>query len=279
LIQLCNTLDSLFKIWRDVLLHNNTIDKSISKCFIERVRESISHDDAVELENHFKRLQKDFRFDVSEVFQSHVLFLLESPKRKWTKDNITAIKKLLHDDSLNWRREEVIQSLELISESNTFELLSIFPELLDDWFRSDFTDTKEKKIPKICITWFKNLLTKLDTNTSTSASNRKSSSENNLVFSVFMQLERIYPLLGNRKNIWQNLTNIAIERVRPRLDQIFSATKFLIRIKEQEVRILFLDTIKDILNKTVQQINDQLITKIFTICDCTQGRTLEIPNS
>ncbi|PKY42427.1 hypothetical protein RhiirA4_397377 [Rhizophagus irregularis] len=279
LIQICNTMDSLIKIWKDFLLHNNKIDKCISKCFIERVRESISHDDAVALENHYRRLPKDYRFDVCEVFQSHVLFLLESPKRKWTKENITAIKLLLHDDSLNWRREEVIQSLELISESNTFELLNIFPELLDDWFRSDFTDTKEKKIPKICITWFKNLLAKLDTNTSTSTSSRKSSSENNFVFSVFTQLERIYPLLGNRKNIWQNLTTIAIERVRPRSDQILSATKFLIHIKEQDVRMLFLDTIKEILNKAVQQINDQLIAKIFTICNCTQGRTLEIPDS
>jgi hypothetical protein len=272
-------MDSLLRIWKDILFHNNKIDKSIFKCFIERVRESISHDDAVALKNHFRKLPKDCRYDVCEVFQSHVLFLLESPKRKWTKENITAIKELLHDDSLDWRREEVIQSLELISESNTFELLDIFPELLDDWFRSDFTDTKEKKIPNICITWFKNLLTKLDTNTSTSASNRKSSSENNFVFSVFTQLERIYPLLGNRKNIWQNITTTAVERVRPRSDQIFSATKFLIRIKEQEVRKLFLDTIKEILSKTVQQINDQLITKIFTICDCIQGRTLEIPNS
>ncbi|GBB90017.1 hypothetical protein RclHR1_01690002 [Rhizophagus clarus] len=279
LIQICNTMDSLFRIWKDVLLHNNKIDKSISKCFIERVRESISHDDAIALENHFKRLPKEYRFDVCEVFQSHVLFLLESPKRKWNMENIIAIKKLLQEDSLNWRREEVIQTLELISESNTSELLNIFPELLNDWFHSDFTDTKEKKIPKICITWFRNLLTKLDTNTTTSTSNRKSSSESNFVFSVFIQLERIYPLLGNRKNIWQNLTTIAIERVRPRSDQLFSATKFLTRIKEQEVIVLFLDTIKEILNKIVQQINDQLITKIFTICDCTQGRTLDIPNS
>src|SRR5581483_12251603 len=128
-------------------------------------------------------------------------------------------------------------------------------------------DTREKKIPKICTTWFKNLLTKLDTNTSTSNRNRKSSSENNFVFIVFVQLERMYPLLGNRKNIWQNLTAIAIEKVMARSDRIFSATKSLVQIKEKEVRILFLDMVKDLLNKTVQQINDQLITKIYTICD------------
>ncbi|RIA81638.1 hypothetical protein C1645_547708 [Glomus cerebriforme] len=277
LIQLCKSMDSLFKIWSNILFHNTKIDKSISKCFIDRAREIISHDDAVALESHFKRLPKECRFDMSEIFQDHILFLLESQNRKWTNENIAAIKKLLHDNNLNWRREEVIQSLELISESNTLELLNIFPELLDDWFHSDFTDTKEKKIPKICMTWFKNLLAVLDTNTSTN--NRKSYSENNFVFSVFIQLERIYPLLGNRKNIWQNLTVIAMERVRPRSDRIFNAVKFLIKIKEEEVRILFLDMIKEILNKTVQQINDQLIIRIYTICDCIQGKTLDVPNA
>src|SRR4051812_34649298 len=164
-------MDSLFTIWGDVIIHNNAVDKSISRCFIERVRENISHGDAAALEYHFKRLPKNYRDDVSEVFRDYALFLLESPNRKWTKENITAIKKLLHDDSLNWCREEFIQSLECISQSNSLELLNIFPELLDDWFQSDFSDTKEKKIPKICITWFENLLIKLDTNTS--ASNRK----------------------------------------------------------------------------------------------------------
>jgi len=132
----------------DILLHNNEIDRSIHKYFIERVRESISHDDAVALEHHFKRIPKGFQFDMCEVFQSHTLFLLENLKKEWTKENITAIKKLLRDDSLNWRREEVMLFLELISESNILELLNIFPELLDDWFRSGFADTKEKKNTK-----------------------------------------------------------------------------------------------------------------------------------
>ncbi|RIA88908.1 hypothetical protein C1645_221634 [Glomus cerebriforme] len=193
----------------------------------------------------------------------------------WTKENITAIKKLLLDDNLNWRQEEVIRSLELISESNTLKLLDILPELLDNWFHSDFTDTKEKKMPKIYMTWFKNLLSIIDTNTSTD----NSSGENNFVFSAFIQLERIYPLLGNRKNIWQDLTVIAMERIRQRSDRIFSAVKFLIEIKEVVVRTLFLDMIKEILNNTIQQINDQLINKIYILCDCIQGRTLDVPNA
>ncbi|GBC14226.1 hypothetical protein GLOIN_2v1789429 [Rhizophagus irregularis DAOM 181602=DAOM 197198] len=274
LIQLCHNLDHLFVLWNDILLHSSELDKSIFKYFIEQIRESISCDDAVALENNFKRLKRDYRQDVSEVFRSRTLFLLEGSNRDWTNENITAINNLLHEDNLNWGREEVIRSLDLTSQSNTLELLNIFPVILDNWFRNNFSDTKEKKIPKICMTWFKNLLNKLDTGTSTR--NRK---ENNIVFSVFLHLERLYPLLGNRKNVWQSLTTTAIDRVRVCSEsQIFGATKFIVQIKEQDIRTLFLDLINEMLNKAVQQIDDQLINKIYTICNC-KGKTLEVPNT
>ncbi|PKY31752.1 hypothetical protein RhiirB3_449516, partial [Rhizophagus irregularis] len=274
LIQLCHNMDYLFVLWNDILLHSSELDKSIFKHFIEQIRESISRDDAVALENHFKRLPRDYQYDVSEVFQSHILLILKGSNRDWTKENITAIKNLLQEDSLNWGKEEIIQSLDLISQSNTLELLNIFPVILDTWFRGNFSDTKEKKIPKICMTWFKNLLIKLDTGTSTK--NRK---ENNIVFSVFLHLERIYPLLGHRKNVWQSLTTSAMERVRVCSEsRIFGATKFIIQIKEQDIRTLFLDLIKEMLNKAVRQIDDQLINKIYTICNC-KGKNLEVPNT
>src|ERR1043165_5090159 len=108
---------SLFRLWGDILSHNTEFDNNVFKCFIDRVRMSISHDNPAALEAHFKRLPKDYRENVSEAFRDHALFLLES--KKWTNENITAIKKLLHDESMNWQREEVIQSLELISQSHT----------------------------------------------------------------------------------------------------------------------------------------------------------------
>jgi hypothetical protein len=127
------------------------------------------------------------------------------------------------------------------------------------------------------MTWFKNLI-KL--NTDTISHDRKSPNGSIFVFSVFIQLERIYPLLGHRKNIWQNITTLAIESVKACSEpQIFGATKFVIQIKERKVRILFLDMIKAILDNTVQQIDDQLITKIFTICNSKGKKTLKISNS
>ncbi|GBB96188.1 hypothetical protein RclHR1_00270034 [Rhizophagus clarus] len=276
LIQLCDNMDSLFKLWDDVLLHNNKFDQRVSKCFTDRIRGNISHDEAVALEYHFKRLSKDYRDRASEVFRDQVILLLENPNRKWTNENINSIKKLLHDNGLNWQSDEVIRSLELISQSHTLELLNIFPEILDDWFRSDFSDTREKKIPKICVIWFKNLLLKLDTNTS----NKKSSNESNFIFSVFQQLELMDPLLGQRINIWRDLTAIAIDRVKNcSEDRIFAATKLIAKIKQDNVRELFSEMVKGILNRTTQQSHDQLLNKIRIICDCKATKILEVPNT
>ncbi|CAB4494066.1 unnamed protein product [Rhizophagus irregularis] len=246
LIQLCYDIDSLLKIWNDVLIHNDEIDYSLFECFIGQIS------DAVALEFYFRSLSKDYQ-------------------DRWTYENIDAIKKLLHDNNLDWHKDKVIQSLELISQSHTLELLKIFPEILDDWFRSDFSDTKEKKIPKICVIWFKNLLSKLDTSTS----NKNSS---NFIFLVFQQLDLMYPLLNQRINIWRDLTAIAIDRVKNcSEDRIFAATKLIAQIKQDDVKKLFVEIVKDIFNKSALQTHNQFLNKIRIICDC-ETRPLDVPN-
>src|SRR5687767_12512108 len=143
-------MDGLFQLWNEILSHDNEVDKDILKCFIDRVLENIYRDEAVALEIHFKNLPKGCRNDVSRAFRNQVLILLKSPSSTWTDPNILAIKRLLQDCNLNWRSDDTILSLELISQSDDLGLLNIFPELLDDWFRKEFSDTK-KRIPKIYI--------------------------------------------------------------------------------------------------------------------------------
>ncbi|CAB4393294.1 unnamed protein product [Rhizophagus irregularis] len=274
LIQLCHNTDSLFKLWSDVLLRNNKLDKSIFKYFIEQVRKNFSHDDddAVTLESQFIKLPIDYRYDLSEIFQSRTLFLLENSSKGWTNENISAIKRLLL--SINWCGEEFIKSLELISESHILELLYIFPELLDNWFRSDFSD-KEKRLPNLCTTWIKNLSSKLYTSTV----NGSSLNDSKFIFLVFQQLERIYPLLGYRINIWQSLTDTAINIVKECSEiHIFAATILIVTLDQDDVKILFSNLVKEILNKTVQQANDELLHNIFVIC-FHKGEILEVPNS
>ena len=270
-------MDSLFRLWNDILLHNPEFDKSVSKCLIDRVRMNISHCDAVTLEHQFKKLPKDYRDSVSEAFRYHALFLLENPNRKWTNENISIIKKLLRDDNMNWRGKEMIKLLEQLSQSHNLVLLGIFPELLDDLFYSgDCFDTEERSLSTICIAWSENLFKfKLDTN------NKISSDEKDFIFSIFQQLELLYPLVGHRIDIWRDLTNISVEKVRLYSDdQIFSATKLIAKIGREYVKKIFLYVVKEILSKTVQQIDDQLLNIIFTICDCNHNNEiLEVPNT
>ncbi|UZO02840.1 uncharacterized protein OCT59_021318 [Rhizophagus irregularis] len=187
----------------------------------------------------------------------------------WTDPNINAIRMLIQNDSLNWNREDIIQLLELVSQSCNLELLTLFPEILDNWFRRDFSDTKEKKMPNISKNWFIFLLNKLDSN---------NTNKSIFIFSVFQHLERMHPLLGHRKNIWENLTIITLDRVKGCSEsQIIGAIKFIAQIKEQKVKELFLELVKETLNKVIQEI-EPLINRIFLICNCEE-KTLEIPNA
>ncbi|CAI2166607.1 8415_t:CDS:2 [Funneliformis geosporum] len=264
---------ALSHLWSGVLLHNAEFDRNIFKCFANRVQVNISDDDAIALDAHFKGLPQSCRSEVSGVFRDHALLLLKNPSSKWTDQNIFAIRKLLQDVNLNWNGDDVILALELISKSNDFGLLGIFPELLDGWFRKDFSDPKNR-IQNICVNWFTLFLIKLSTN------NQYAPNEGAFVFLVFQQLERMHPLLGQRINIWRDITKIAIKRVKKCSEaQIFTATKLVVHLKRDEFKNLFVELVKKVLSKTVQNIDDQLIDKLLVICNCVdKTKPLLVPN-
>ena len=89
----------------------------------------------------------------------------------------------------------------------------------------------------------------------------------------------MYPLFSQRFNIWRDLADIAIERVKGCSEvQIFVSTKLIVEIKQDDVKQLFLNMVKEILCETAQQANDKLLNVIFIICDC-KSKSLEVPNS
>ncbi|GBB98972.1 hypothetical protein RclHR1_03380014 [Rhizophagus clarus] len=271
LIELCHNNNALFKLWFDILLHNKAIDNNIFESFIERIQKNISNDDVLALENRFNELPKNIQGYISKAFKYHAIQLLSNLSIKWSYQEISFMKEFLQDDNLNWNKKEIIQSLELISKTDNLELLNIYPEILDNWFRKNFTDIKEKKIPIISNNWFTNLLSKLK--------NINDKNEDNFVFLMFQQLENIYPLIGYRRNNWNIITNIVINRVKACSEtQIISATKFIVELKEQEVKELFSSIIKGVLSEIVQPINDRFVDKIFMMCDC-KGDTLKVPNT
>ncbi|UZO21060.1 uncharacterized protein OCT59_013464 [Rhizophagus irregularis] len=212
---------------------------------------------------------KDVEF---EIYINIAKWLIQLyPIRKWEDQDIFAIRNILQDDSLNWSSDDAILSLEFISRSCNLKLLDIFPELLDNFFRNNFSDTKKKRLPSICTNWFTLLLLILNV-----------SNECNFISLIFYQLERMHPLLSHRKNIWQNFTTIAIENLKACPEsQIINAIKLVDKIKEKEIKELFSDIIKEMIFKTIpiQQIDDRLIDKIFMICGCESNKLLEVPNT
>ncbi|RGB41967.1 hypothetical protein C1646_810360 [Rhizophagus diaphanus] len=266
LVKLCKDIESLVEAWNNPLIISKQLDNRILQCFIERIQELISKDDVNVLTSRSQELQ-EFRGSVSVAVRNQALSLLKDPMRVWSRLNAYGILNLLQDDSLNWSSDDVIISLELLSQSHSLELLTIFPLLLDYWFNRGFSDSKGKNIPNISKNWFVTILSRDCDNL-------------NEIFEIFRKLNSIYPLLGCRKNIWKNLINIVAEKMETYSEfQIINAIKFVSQIETQEVKELYSNIIKEKLSKTIQQIDDQLINKILMICFCESKSSLVIPNT
>ncbi|CAI2163352.1 4918_t:CDS:2 [Funneliformis geosporum] len=268
LVQLCQNIEILFEVWDIFLIRN----KQISQYFIYRVQNIISNNHANDLMNNFSKIPSDFRDHISYMFRRRVLSLLKNLDRRWSDSDISALQRIFQQSDLNWNDEDVLSSLELISQSHNLELLTVFPEILNDWFLKSFTDIKETKLSTICHSWFNLLLYKLDVR------HKSSSDESKYTFTIFQQLDRFYPLFAHR-TIWKDLSTIALDKVKGYSEScILGATKSMIMVKEQEVKRLYIEIVKEILNKMVQQADDQLMKEIFMICDC-KDESLEVPNT
>jgi hypothetical protein len=261
LVKLCKDIEPLVEAWNNPLIINKQLDSQILQCFIERIQEFISNDNVHNLTSRSQELQ-EFKGSVSVAVRNQTLSLLKDPMRVWTRLDAFIFVKLFQDDGLNWSNDDIMISLELISQSNSLELLDIFPVLLDYWSNQEFSDSKRKNLSNISKYWFTQFLNKLD-----------STSEVSL---IFQKLDPIYPLLECRKYIW----NIVADKMKTYSEfQIINATKFVFQIKTHELKELYLDFIEEILNNTIQQIDDQLVDKILMICDCKDKPSLVIPNT
>ncbi|RIA80402.1 hypothetical protein C1645_882190 [Glomus cerebriforme] len=271
LIQLCQDMESLFQVWNILLVRN----KQITQYFIYRVQEIILNKDTDILMNQFSKIPKEFQDHISLNFRKRILLLLKNPDRDWKDQNILSLRELFNQDNLKWNDDDIIISLELISKSHNLELLKIFPKILNDRFIKNFFD---KKLEIICKNWFKLFLFKLGIKNTCS-------DESKYVITIFQQLDYIYPLLNQWIDIWNDLLTIAKDKMRVYSEScILGATSSIMEIKEEEVKRLFIEISKERLNETVQRVNDQLMNKIFIICDRKIDsfpetiETLDIPN-
>ncbi|CAI2172422.1 14093_t:CDS:2 [Funneliformis geosporum] len=267
LVRQCENIKPLFEVW-DIFPVRN---KQISQYFIYQVQSIISNNHANDLLFNYSKIPCDFQDRVSYTFRKRALSLLKNLDECWTISDVSALRKLLLQDNLNWNHSDIMSFLKLMSRTHNLELSNNFPEFLNDLLSiKSFSDVEMKKISAICKDWFKLLLSIKITSLS---------DENKYVFMIFQQLDHMYPLFKQRINIWRDLSTIALDKVKGYSEScILGATKSIIEIQEKEVNRLFTQIIKEILNNEIQQADDQLMSKIFLICDC-KDKSLEVPHA
>ena len=152
-------------------------------------------------------------------------------------------------------------------------LLDNFPRILYYWLLKGFYD---KSIPTICRNWIKLLLLKLGIKNTPEEESRHA-------ISLFQLLDYIYPFICKRIDIWNDISFIILDKMKDYSDYcILGATKSMMKLKEQDIKRLFIEISKERLNKTVKKVDDQLMNMIIIICGYeieTFQLTLDIPNT
>ncbi|GES94841.1 hypothetical protein GLOIN_2v1778799 [Rhizophagus clarus] len=253
MLQLCRNMESIFQVWNILLVRN----KQITQCFIIRIQEIISNGDTNTLLEHYSKIPIEFHDRVSYIFRSRILILLSNPDRSWEVSNIASLVEIFMNDNLKWNDDDILTSLELISKSHNLVLLQSFPKILNDWFNKGFSD---KSIPTICRNWMKLFFLKLGIKKAPTDDSRH-------VITIFQILNCVYPFFDQRIDIWNDLSTIAIDMMKEYPDYcILGATKSMIELSERDIKRLFIEISKERLNKTVKQVNDQLMKMIMIIC-------------
>lgn len=268
LLKLCQNMDSLFQVWNILLVRN----KQITQYFINRIQDIISNNDTITLLYHYSNIPLDFHDRVSFLFRKRILILLKNPDKSWENPNIIALMEFFKFVDLKWNDDDILTCLESISNSHNLLLLESFPKILYDWLLKGFYD---KSIPTICRNWIKLLLLKLGIKNTPEEESRHA-------INIFQLLDNIYPFFYQRIDIWNDLSKIIIDKMKLYSDYcILGATKSMMELKEHDIKRLFIEISKERLNKTVKQVNDQLMNMIIIICGYdieTFKFPLDIPN-
>ncbi|CAG8492109.1 7029_t:CDS:2 [Dentiscutata erythropus] len=266
LIRLCKDMDQLFKVWEEVIDHTKERDRLLKKPFLAHVQYLISDfTNAKSLKKHFDRIPDHFREKVDVAFRDKSFKLISSPTHPWSKRDAEEMLVILKYPEFNWDKSELLGVLHEISQSNQWNILTMFLDLLSYWFRFEPQEMSSEKIPVICGQWYQHILDHTNEN------------KDKYVYTVFSYLSKIYPKIEGHLNILFVLVGIAIDRVKqcPE-DRILNAIRQI--DFQQDIIQSFLRMVKDILRFSVKNTDDTLIKKIRLICDCNSD-VLNIPNS
>ncbi|CAB5181664.1 unnamed protein product [Rhizophagus irregularis] len=198
----CNSFEILLFVWTDMIEHTTERDIQLLKYFCPRVEQLISSSHATSLNNYFSRMPIELRVEVAGIFRNRSLSLLNDRLKEWNKSDSESILQILKDPQLKWSKDDFLEAMKYISGSPKPGLLSIFPNLLDYWFKSDFKNFKTNKLPDICKTWYYHLI---DINRTGSYD----SNDSNFIYEIYHNLSIIFPIIGKHSKIFKDLLDLS----------------------------------------------------------------------
>ncbi|CAI2173905.1 15093_t:CDS:2, partial [Funneliformis geosporum] len=271
LMSQCKNVKILSIVWRS----SNRNDKQLQQFLIESIKKIISKDDPDHLHKNFTELPEDIRDIVSDLFRKKVLNILINFRRTiWNKTRYQSIFDLLNSVQLCWKKDDYIIVLEIVSTLEDYELLSVFPSLLENWIQ--MSKDIDKKISYICTRWYKMLLERMDRMFHTSSYSTDHKGE--YVTAVFEKFSNICKLLANERLLLDELVDITTNRIRRSSEKsIFSVTTKIVSFSSEAVR-LFTKVIKEKIDSMELDRDKYLLMKMQAICGCTGKKFLEIPN-
>ncbi|RIB16990.1 hypothetical protein C2G38_2038117 [Gigaspora rosea] len=279
LISCCSNMETLNIMWRDNIDHTFSIDNEIVTDFSRSVYTIIAQDNtASELYANFIKVIPEFRIIVASLFRDQIIHLLKNQQGGWDQQNLQALGKLLKDGNLYSEREYFIRALECVSQSTIYNLLNMFPDLLEYWLNSKFSNSRSQEVLKICQQWFTRIISNLNYNYNMSLNEGA-----RFIYNVYEYLTRIHTLLTERSNIYKELLLVASERIKKcSHNHILFATVQIAKFNKSITNQFYnLVTENILVAREIRRIDKNLVEMICWICGQNKVNleNLDVPNS
>ncbi|CAG8815743.1 35456_t:CDS:2, partial [Gigaspora margarita] len=282
LISCCSNMETLNIMWRDNIDHTLSIDNEIAPDFTRSVYTIIAQDNtASALYANFGKVIPEFRMFVVSLFRDQTIHLLKNQQGGWDQQNLQSLGKLLKDGNLHSEREHFIRALECVSQSTIYNLLNMFPDLLEYWLNSKFSNSRSQDVLKICQQWFTRIISNLNYNY-----NMSLNEGGRFIYNVYECLTRIQSLLTERSNIYKELLHAASERIKKcSHNHILFATVQIAKFNKSITHQFYnLVTENVLVAKEIRRIDKNLIEMICLICGQNNQNkanleNLDVPNS
>ncbi|RIA84473.1 hypothetical protein C1645_742305 [Glomus cerebriforme] len=262
----CRSLEALFFIWINVIEHTKNRDIQLLKHLLPRVEHLISSSHAIALTKQFSQIPAELHAEVAGIFRIQALTLLKHRGIEWNKSNSEGILNILQDPEFKWSEENFLEAMYYISESSKSNLLLIFPNLLEYWFKN----FKPYFDPEICKIWYHHLI-------DISGTESYNAIDSDFIFEIYENLSFIFPIVGNHGEIFAELLDVAANRVKDcAISNILTITSKIVGLRK-EIYDSYGEMVKAMLKKSINKIDNNVIKILLQVCDC-KSEVLHIQN-